>query len=175
VITVLPSFGGPLDAMSIALETKAKHYIRNSRKQLPRPRQALEVAATFHTGNGGGPVKLRSLTDEYNCYGMLFAARRTHIHFPEDVEALLVDDGYRIIGRADALVGDLVLYRNKADDELSHAALIIRISTNILRATRTFHLLSQWGDDGEYFHGEDELPPHLTIRPYRIEYRTERA
>lgn len=104
--------------------------------------------------------KLRSLSSEYNCVGMVFAARRTWIE-PEHVEWILQEDGYRQVAReADLDVGDVVVYRD-GDSQVCHVGIIFSIAMNVGSADWQITVLSQWGADGEYLHDIYDVHPSL--------------
>lgn len=106
-------------------------------------------------------IRTRSLSATYNCYGLVFANRRTVIPFPEDVQLLLDDDGYqRITERSKVSVGDVIVYRSNPDTEIKHAGIIVEVNPRPVgqRIEFDFMILSQWGFDGEYFHRESQVP-----------------
>jgi len=86
----------------------------------------------------------------YNCFGMVFASRRTAILGAEDADAeiddILGDDGYRPITEAEAGVGDLVLYKDMSIGLLHAARITHRGDLKALFA------LSKWDSTS----GEDE-------------------
>ena len=100
----------------------------------------------------------RSITQTYNCIGMVFASRRVWIdthHFSN----ILNDDGYQQLGGLEeAEIGDLIVYRMPNGD-FAHVAIIISkepiiVGSNRLRVTT----LSQFGYDGEWIHPYNEIP-----------------
>jgi hypothetical protein len=139
--------GGPEDRMSIDLSTKKGTWIRNTQRQ----EQILEALTegVRMLKETYPDAELRSVTATYNCFGHVFAARRTHV-FQQDVELILREDGYRQVLEEEAMVGDIVLY--KSNNTIEHVAEITEIIVDPLNATKRFVVLSKWGGDGEYRH-----------------------
>lgn len=100
---------------------------------------------------------LRSASSIYNCVGMVFASRRTAIDIG-DVRWILEEDGYREIQRSDAQTGDVVLYIDR-DGDPSHVGRVVTFSSEHLLEISALKILSQWGEDGEYLHAPDDVPP----------------
>jgi hypothetical protein len=111
-----------------------------------------------------GSLELRSPeTGQYNCHGLVFASRRTRILESSLVELILREDGYRCIDEDQAVVGDLVIYRDQ--DEIRHAAVITEVkSLGPGRPSLVLKALSKWGDHGEYFHHPANVPTHFGRR-----------
>lgn len=111
------------------------------------------------------------MSSVYNCMGMVFAARRTWID-PEEIRLILEDDDYRRVSDASELMpGDVVVYRTD-DGSVSHVGVISEVQIDIREASRRIVVLSQWGREGEYFHGVDDVNPRLG-KP--TEYWTDRV
>jgi hypothetical protein len=155
----------PNSPLAIPLVTKRGRRIPNAQRLPQGPthmKAAKEVLAS--------PArKLRSLTSEYNCVGLIFASRRTWVD-PSHLHMIFEDDGYRRISEAEAMVGDVVLYKD-GEGDFAHVAIIIEKSPDVNRASWKFEVLSQWGADGEYLHSLEDVPP-LLGRPE--EFWTER-
>lgn len=115
-------------------------------------------------------AKPRSITQTYNCIGMVFASRRAWLdtsHFNK----ILEDDGYRQLGGLnEAKTGDLIIYR--LNGEFTHVAVIINKEPVIVGSNEVrVWTLSQFGFDGEWIHPHDEVPEYCGTP---VEYRTER-
>jgi len=152
--------GGPTDRESIKLATRKRRFIRNLAhiEALPETMRArIEVNTKAHPS-----IEPISGSAVYNCYGMVFAARRTWILHPEDVSAILEDDGYHPLPWDPAAwqVGDIVLY-NDRDGGLTHVGMIARKSISISDAQIKVDVLSTWGETGEYLHPIDVVSPFL--------------
>lgn len=150
--------GGYLRGGSIELSTKIGQSIPNEQAaQLPRVR--MEAARDNVLSHHPTAVE-RSLSSEYNCMGMVFAARRTWID-PALLGIILRGDSYRRVQEESELaVGDVVVYRNR-NGSVSHVGVIFSIGLYGPDGTRKVVVLSQWGLDGEYFHEIDDVNPHL--------------
>lgn len=99
----------------------------------------------------------------YNCYGMVFASRRTAILDDEQIPGILKDDGYAEISEASARPGDLVVYRDRHLG-LLHVAVICRRDEKL----STLFALSKWNSVA----GEDEHHIHhhcWTDQDYAVE------
>ncbi len=108
----------------------------------------------------------------YNCFGLLFASRRTSIREDEEIAAILADDDYRKLMKAEKIwIGDVVLYRSE-NNTLLHAGLIVRVEENKLAEidgapiARQVYVLSKWNDSfGEDIHLIDRVP-YINERQY---------
>ena len=107
-------------------------------------------------------AEVRSLNSLYNCMGMVFASRRTWIELElEHLRMILQDDEYQQVPNEGELrQGDVVVYRDD-DNYVSHVGIVVNIRTRIKEATREIFVLSQWGQDGEYFHLAEDVNPRL--------------
>src|SRR5262249_13330028 len=99
--------------------------------------------------SGNHQLKMRSLSSEYNCLGLVFASRRTWVD-EEMLHAILNDDGFRPIEQANVKPGDLLVYEK--DAEFSHIGMVISHEPIVEPAGWDTLILSQWGHDGEYLH-----------------------
>lgn len=108
-------------------------------------------------------VNRKPATGGYNCFGMLFASRRTFItdEGEGDVECILKEDGYRQLSDQNEVVtGDIVLYREKTTRSIYHVCVVTHVaSLQLLHGDRSsntrggiIYALSKWS--GEC--GEDE-------------------
>lgn len=168
---VIVGEGGPRDNASILLATKKGQRIKNVRRLEKHPEQ-MRHAERFALA-AGASVRTRSLSSSYNCFGLAFASRRTCVD-DDQVPMILADDEYRRLqNRADAMPGDLVLYRKAPAGAFTHVAVVIEPVRDIGRGEVQMRVLSQWGQDGEYMHLPEEVPPWFgTIREYYSERRS---
>ena len=94
-------------------------------------------------------------TGVYNCFGMVFASRRTSV--VDDIESVLREDGFRQLNTGEnPMTGDLACYRAESAG-LLHVAVVTRIDpikdpSNQKLGRGPVFALSKW-DDGC---GEDE-------------------
>lgn len=145
--------GTDKDPNRLPLSTKKRNPIPNSQRKQKIP--AVLNAARSQIEGISPDIKLRSLSSEYDCVGLIFASRRTAIG-AENLQSILNDDGYRLVpDRQDVVRGDLVVYRKTDNGEINHVAIVWCKIHDILAGTIRFQCLSQWGEVGEYFHPED--------------------
>jgi hypothetical protein len=135
----------------IALETREGTTIRNvvapePGEQAHRRYAALRKKFGEHWNNRKGAC------GGYNCFGMVFATRRTAIYddVEEQVPRILKDDGYRQIPEDEVRPGDIVLYRERSMG-LLHAAVVLRCK-KWEGSNHIPFVLSKWNDVS----GEDE-------------------
>jgi hypothetical protein len=98
----------------------------------------------------------------YNCHGLTFAARRTGISDPGQVQKILNDDGYQQLALGEfPLVGDIVVYRENGD--IVHSGVVVGS-----RNQETM-VLGKWGDCHEAVHPVYHCPyPNTTASYYRL-------
>ncbi len=117
----------------------------------------MQEAVRMHT-ESHPLARLRSATAVYNCYGLVFASRRTWIDISEDVEGevrnILADDRYSKLPSSAALqIGDVVLYKDHSDS-LTHAAIVLNVP---IAPREDIKVISQWGAGGEYIHNMTDV------------------
>jgi hypothetical protein len=153
--------GSEQDRKAIKLATKRGRWIKNVRRREMPPEQ-LRAAVEVVRGKFSA-LTLRSISATYNCYGMVFASRRTCIVDGNEILNILSDDEYlKVTDRRRVNVGDVVIYRSAPAGEITHAGIVIekrpRASAG---ADATFMILSQWGASGEWIHHEETVLPQL--------------
>ena len=74
---------------------------------------------------------------------------------------ILADDGYRPINRNELECGDVVVHRREDLAEISHVGIVANVKVKPKDASLEVMVLSQWGQDGEYFHLDDDVNPML--------------
>jgi hypothetical protein len=152
--------GEPTDPQALKLETRGRRWIHNVLRPEAAKNQMLErISISLGACPRAKPVSASAL---YNCYGLVFAARRTAIVDEDDVVAILEDDQYRKLpwDPKTWLPGDIVIYRNE-EGEIVHTALVASTSVDLSGKDVTVYVLSAWGECGEYLHPIDEVPPLL--------------
>jgi hypothetical protein len=115
-------------------------------------------------------IRLRSLSWDYNCVGLVFGSRRTAIDV-RHLARIFTDDGYEPILEANVQPGDIAVYRDFHGD-FAHVGFVVEYSPNIMDATFNIVVLSQWGDTGEYIHPVRGVPDSWLGRP--IEFWSEK-
>lgn len=121
-------------------------------------------------------VRRKPPTGGYNCFGHVFASRRTSIYDPKWVDLILREDGYRKISEVEALPDDVVLYRQD-DGEVCHAVRVVKADEPILIGSTVPHLLvvSKWSDNGgESIHYLEDCPEELRALRFTTEVWTDR-
>lgn len=138
----------------LLLATKRGNQIPNDRapQMLPERMAAARdmVVKHHHT------AVPRALSSTYNCVGMVFASRRTCIDI-EEFQMIQREDEYTALKSLDdAVVGDVVVYRND-EGQACHVGLVASRAENPVTGRPETMVLSQWGRDGEYFHRIDDV------------------
>lgn len=147
--------GGRSDPAALALDTRKRNHIVNL---LPPPERIdlLRRATNKYIADFDRAV-FRSFSSQYNCMGMVFAARRCQIS-PDQLDLILRDDDYRPIGPDDLKCGDVVVYA--LDGVPVHVGTVISIE-RVLGNTIGVRVLSKWGECGEFEHFINDVPAQL--------------
>jgi hypothetical protein len=151
--------GTERDRASLNLYTTSnQNRIENERPDQERSIEALRAARRYAKQTSPSAT-CRSLTAMYNCVGLVFASRRTVVDC-KHLELILQDDGYRPVTREKIVEGDVVVYHRA--NEPQHVGIVFRLEDR--SPTRDgsiiqIWILSQWGEDGEYIHKLEEVPP----------------
>jgi hypothetical protein len=88
---------------------------------------------------------------KYNCHGMTFAARRTWIANPNQVQMILIDDNYEEVAEPFVVPGDIIIYSSAGDIE--HSGIVI-----LRDELKALHVLSKWGFYHEVVHKVPDCP-----------------
>jgi hypothetical protein len=97
----------------------------------------------------------------YNCHGLTFAARRTVIWDPAEVQKILDEDVYDgILPPARIIVGDIAVYRSGLGIE--HTGVVVDVAPNRIL------ILSKWGKAHEVIHEPFYCPYPFNVVYYRI-------
>jgi hypothetical protein len=109
-------------------------------------------------------LRFRSISNTYNCVGMVIASRRVWVQ-PAHLFRILADDGYRRLpGPEAAECGDVVIYQDGADEEPTHVGIVLRKKVIMKQDEDSLVVLSKWGAFGEYEH-ESQYVPVVYGRP----------
>lgn len=116
----------------------------------------------------------------YNCFGLVWASRRTAVYEQEQVELILNEDGYRRLKSDEQpRSGDLAVYYFN-DNSIIHVGMITELkyivgsSTSSTDSEKFPWLLSKWNDSGgEVLHHYQDVP--WPEGEYRIIFWTERG
>lgn len=98
----------------------------------------------------------------YNCHGLTFAARRTGIDNPVQVQRIINDDGYRKLELGELpSVGDIAIYRE--DGDIVHSGIVIG------EKDRVPWVLGKWGECHEVIHSVSDCPyVRAVVTYYRL-------
>lgn len=106
-----------------------------------------------------------SISGIYNCFGLVFASRRTNID--KDIDEIIEDDDYREVGLSQVRAGDIVLYRNPDSKSVEHAGIVVEVKRDKITIV---NVVSKWGPGREAVHPVRLCPYQETeIEYYRIE------
>jgi len=138
----------------IALATSASRAIENAQAVAPDER----ARALYQASRKGkiGWTNRRDACGVYNCFGLVWASRRTSIYEVSEIEKILSDDAYRRIDEATACIGDIVIYRHQTLGPL-HAGLVVE--ARLVGSAVIPYILSKWSDSyGEDIHSYLDVP-----------------
>lgn len=115
----------------------------------------------------------------YNCFGLVWAARRTGIYDQKGIETILLDDGYRELNANEKpLYGDIALYFSPPPEaEIWHAGLVceLRSLVNLEIAPVPWVLSKLNAVCGEVLHNaRDVHSPFKEGDGHRLEFWTDR-
>ncbi len=148
----------------IGLETRRRRSIPNV--QAPESDQAgMRVFARLLTKHPGWVLR-KPPCGVYNCFGHVWASRRTAIYEQATVEVILSDDGYRPVAAHEApRCGDLAIYRWAGSDSILHAGVVSEIrglaaaDGGPASGVALAWVLSKWNDTtGEVLHHCRDVP-----------------
>jgi hypothetical protein len=143
------------DLARLTLQTSKGTDVRNRRRIGLDP--AIVRARMREHGRAYPAIRPRSIRNTHNCFGLVFANRRTCIEEDSEIRKILHDDEYQRIPRSELQPGDVVLYAVDAG-RIDHAAIVLQPE---VRSPSEIFVLSAWGQDGEYIHPIDQLPEIL--------------
>jgi hypothetical protein len=158
--------GTPSDG--IILQTRERHYVANS--QSCEPDDTIRVRYGMLRKKHFSWVSRKPACGIYNCFGMVWASRRTAIYEESGISQILTDDGYRqLLTDSQLQPGDVVLYRYPGN--ILHAAIVVELKP--LGTSTVPWVLSKWGDTfGEDLHALRDIPE--SFEGCLIEFWTDR-
>ena len=158
----------------IVLQTRTGRNVENS--QSPEPGAKINRAYENLLGDHFAWLNRKPACGIYNCFGLVWASRRTSIYDESEISKILTDDGYRQLENEIHLQpGDVVLYLRRTDKmhDTLHAAIVLKlemIGTSVIP-----WVLSKWSDVyGEDIHALRDLPKGEHYRDCLVEFWTDR-
>ncbi len=139
----------------LSLDTRRGNPIPNAQRLEMNPSRARAVIRMIKKLCPN--AKQRSITQVYNCLGMVFAARRTCIEV-DNINMILKDDDYKPVGQLkDVQPGDIVIYWGAG--ECKHVGIILGEMPLLEGSKKTvIWVVSQFGAHGEWIHPIEEVP-----------------
>jgi hypothetical protein len=141
-------------ARSIPLATRAGTEIPNEVAADPSPQHFARYEALLQKHKFGWRPR-KPPCGGYNCFGHVWASRRTAIYDTESVRRILVEDGYRIT--LNPQVDDVALVVEESD--VYHVGRVIELRSVNPGSPSIPWILSKWDDwGGEVLHSVQDLP-----------------
>jgi hypothetical protein len=146
----------------LQLQTRRRNQIANSLNREPVTegyKKAVDDLRNKYPRARHRPV---GPTWQYNCHGLTFAARRTWIQDPKEINKIIEDDEYKKVSFNEVMAGDVAIYFMNGDAE--HSGQVIH------KESYSVWILSKWGNCQEAIHlvGDYEYDAS-DVRYYRME------
>jgi hypothetical protein len=154
----------------IILQTREGRNVENT--QSCEPDATIRNSYDQLRGKHFAWVNRKSAYGVYNCFGLVWASRRTSIYDENDISKILKDDGYRqLVNEGQLQPGDVVLYR--LNGNTLHAAIVLELKPLHPGTSKIPWVLSKWNDvSGEDIHALRDIPE--CFRDCQIELLTDR-
>jgi len=156
----------------IILQTRAGRYVENSQSCEPDAR--IRDCYNLFRRNHFAWVNRKPACGVYNCFGLVWASRRTALYKESDIASILTDDGYRrLVSDENPQPGDIVLYLHPSDNTRNtlHASMVVELKQ--LGTSTIEWVLSKWNDAfGEDIHALRDVPEHFG--DCQVEFWTDR-
>lgn len=126
-------------------------------------------ARSFRALDPSRYTELAPASGRYNCFGLVFAARRTSLFLPNlrttfSPTELLSMDGFRMM--LQPAPGDVAAYRSKSGD-IEHVGFVTHLQP--FESTKVVYVWSKWGALGEYLHQSHVTPfPDCNVEFWRL-------
>lgn len=150
----------------IILQTQAGRTVENSQSYEPdvRTKGRYSLLRRKHSNW----INRKPACGVYNCFGLVWASRRTSIYDESEISKILTDDGYRMLATEEQIQhGDVILYR--LDSNTLHAAIVLELRQLQLGSSTIPWVLSKWGPIfGEDIHHFRDVPDDLRGCPIEI-------
>lgn len=159
----------------IVLETRRRSRVANSQAAEP-DEHAIGVFGHLLTTHPNWKLR-KQACGIYNCFGHVWAARRTAIYDQPDVETILQDDGYRKLIRPETpMLGDVALYYDTRSRNLLHAGLVCELQSVLSLTQEKIGIPAPWIQSklndvsGEVLHHYRDVH----YEDFQLEYWTDR-
>lgn len=163
----------------IALETRLRRSIENSQAADPGARSH---ALFSHLMSLHPNWELRKHScGIYNCFGHIWAARRTSILDQPAIETILRDDGYRRLAPQEhPMLGDIALFYDPSGTYLWHAGLVSELRRLVTASNQQFGAPAIWVLSklnevlGEVLHNSNDVHSPYGADPITVVFLTDR-
>lgn len=139
---------------SLGIETRCgNHIVNDYNPSVPNAGDVL-VCADLRRSWPEAIPRTSGPSYGYNCHGLTFAARRTQLYNPSDVQHIINEDGYRQIPIEHALPGDVIIYRSRETGDFEHSGIVVKAKDGYLGPL----IVSKWGASQEFVHSYNHCP-----------------
>jgi len=153
---------------SIALQTMDGWDVPNVTWMIPAPGQ-LALTRQSHGLLLNSATRLSDDSGSYNCFGLVFAARRTNVNVPTapaSIDEILRRDRYARVRSAQ--VGDVIAYRDLSE-EIEHVGIVVAVDPLLPGGKPLVRVWSMWGGLGEFLHEERVCPYDGRVEYWRAQ------
>ena len=175
-MSILPPFAGT-PTTPIALATRRGSPIANG-QALPPSANAVSTFRRLLARHTAWRLR-KPPAGVYNCFGLVWASRRTAIYDEPSITLILREDGLRILAEAECpQLGDLALYSFGTSGGTLHVGIVVQLgSVHPGSVGGTLGdlpmVLSKWDDgSGETIHSARDVP--WPDNAYVLTYMTDR-
>jgi hypothetical protein len=156
----------PSEPFNLKLETRNQNTIENYQcrdaLKYGQLQQAFDLLKDYPRA-----VIRGNPTGYYNCHGLTFACRRTAVISLKTLDLIFKDDDYQEIEFDEILPGDLVVYIDDIEKDITHTAFLVG---NPEAKTGEIWVVSKWGIGPEVVHRLQDCPYGKDLkRFYRME------
>lgn len=152
---------GAAQGQTLGLDTRQKNPISNFSSTEPTTAGILLLADDVRRRFPRAIHRPTRPTDRYNCHGLTFAARRTGICDPSEVEKIIREDDYKVVSVQDVCAGEIAIYRSAV--EVIHSGIVAMIRDGVP------WILSKWGKLHEVVHQVHDCDYKDPVTYYRID------
>jgi hypothetical protein len=152
----------PNAPQELALQTRKGGAIKNWMNPAP-PHAGLQLQIAQLKNDHKAIHRNVGPSAQYNCHGLTFAARRTAIDDPAQVQRIIDHDGYRKLALLTEApeTGDIAIYVE--DGDIIHSGIVVA------NREGTPWILGKWGECHEVVHPVLNCPyKNATVAYYRL-------